>query len=68
MRIRSHLILLAAGAMLPLLAFAGLLSFVLVRQDSATVERGAHHPAPAKNTKKDTPMRGSLTTKHTHAP
>jgi signal transduction histidine kinase/CheY-like chemotaxis protein len=62
MRIRSHLILLAAGAMLPLLAFAGLLSFVLVRQDSATVERGALDRARAMMTSVDAQLRGSLTT------
>ena len=41
MRIRSHLLLLAAGAMLPVLAFAVLVSVILVRQDNATVQRGA---------------------------
>jgi hypothetical protein len=32
MRIRSHLLLLAAGAMLPVLAFAVLVSVILVRR------------------------------------
>jgi len=47
MTIRSQLILLAIGAALPVLAFAILLSIVLVEQDRMTVQRGATDQARA---------------------
>lgn len=62
MRIRSHLLLLAAGAMLPVLAFAVLVSVVLVRQDNETVERGALDRARAMMSGVDAELRGSIAT------
>jgi hypothetical protein len=62
MRIRSHLLLLAAGAMLPVLAFAVLISVILVRQDNATVERGARDRARAMMTGVDAMLGGVVTT------
>jgi len=61
MRIRSHLLLLAAGAMLPVLAFAVLVSVVLVRQDIATVQRGARDQARAMMTGVDAVLVGQVT-------
>ena len=62
MRIRSHLLLLAAGAMLPVLAFAVLVSVILVRQDSATVQRGALDAVRAMMTGVDAVLAGTVTT------
>jgi signal transduction histidine kinase/ActR/RegA family two-component response regulator len=62
MTIRSHLMLLAIGAGLPVLAFAILVSVVLVEQDRVTVERGAIERARAMMTAVDTELRGSITT------
>ena len=62
MRIRSHLLLLAAGAMLPVLAFAVLVSVVLVRQDIATVQRGALDQARAMMTGVDAMLSGGVKT------
>ena len=62
MRIRSHLLLLAAGAMLPVLAFAVLVSVILVRQDSATVQRGALDAVRAMMTGVDAVLAGMVTT------
>jgi len=61
MRIRSHLLLLAAGAMLPVLAFAVLVSVILVRQDSATVQRGALDAVRAMMTGVDAVLAGTVT-------
>jgi len=62
MTIRSHLLLLAIGAVLPVLAFAILLSIVLVEQDRNTVERAARDRARAMMTAVDAVLRGSITT------
>jgi signal transduction histidine kinase/ActR/RegA family two-component response regulator len=62
MNIRSHLLLLAAGAMLPVLAFAVMLSIVLVEQDNATVSRGALDRARAMMTGVDAVLGGAITT------
>jgi signal transduction histidine kinase/ActR/RegA family two-component response regulator len=62
MRIRSHLLLLAAGAMLPVLAFAVLISVIMVRQDNATVERGARERARAMMTGVDAMLAGIVKT------
>jgi len=61
-RIRSHLLLLVAGAMLPVLAFAVLVSLSLVRQDSATIERAARDRARAMMIGVDAVLRGAVTT------
>ena len=61
MRIRSHLLLLAAGAMLPVLAFAVLVSNLLLRQDNATVQRGALDQARAMMTSVDAVLAGQMT-------
>jgi signal transduction histidine kinase/ActR/RegA family two-component response regulator len=62
MTIRSQLILLAIGAALPVLAFAILLSIVLVEQDRMTVRRGATDQARAMMSAVDAELRGSITT------
>jgi signal transduction histidine kinase len=62
MTIRSQLILLAIGAALPVLAFAVLLSVVLVEQDRTTVQRGATDRARAMMSAVDAELRGSITT------
>ena len=62
MRIRSHLMLLAIGAILPVLAFAVLVVAVLVEQDRITVERAATDRARAVMTAVDAELRGSITT------
>jgi hypothetical protein len=62
MTIRSHLMLLAIGAVLPVLAFAIFLSVVLVEQDRITLERGAIERGRAMMTAVDSELRGSLTT------
>jgi signal transduction histidine kinase/ActR/RegA family two-component response regulator len=62
MNIRSHLLLLAAGAMLPVLAFAVLVSIVLLRQDNATVQRAALDRARAMMTGVDAVLGGEVTT------
>ncbi len=62
MTIRSQLILLAIGAALPVLAFAILLSIVLVEQDRMSVQRGATDQARAMMSAVDAELRGSITT------
>ncbi|HKU84746.1 MAG TPA: ATP-binding protein [Casimicrobiaceae bacterium] len=62
MKIRSHLLLLAAGAMIPLLAFAVLVSVVLLERDRATVQRAASDRARAMMTAVDAELRGSVAT------
>jgi len=62
MTIRSQLILLAIGAALPVLAFAILLSIVLVEQDRMTVQRGATDQARAMMSAVDAGLRGAITT------
>ncbi|MEO8537798.1 MAG: ATP-binding protein, partial [Betaproteobacteria bacterium] len=62
MRIRSHLTLLAAGAMVPVLAFAVLLSAVLLKQDNAMVQRGALDRARAMTSAVDAMLDGAVTT------
>ena len=62
MTIRSHLMLLAVGAVLPVLAFAILVSIVLVEQDRSTFQRAATDRARAMMTAVDAELRGSITT------
>ncbi|HJU22836.1 MAG TPA: hypothetical protein VJ891_10035, partial [Casimicrobiaceae bacterium] len=62
MTIRAHLLLLAIGAALPVLALALVLSVVLVEQDRRTFERGATDRARAMMTAVDAELRGSITT------
>jgi signal transduction histidine kinase/ActR/RegA family two-component response regulator len=62
MTIRAHLMLLAVGAVLPVLAFAILVSIVLVMQDRMTVERAATDRARAVMTAVDAELRGVITT------
>lgn len=62
MTIRAHLLLLAIGAALPVLAFALVLSVLLVEQDRRTFERGATDRARAMMTAVDAELRGSITT------
>ncbi|HET8875653.1 MAG TPA: ATP-binding protein [Casimicrobiaceae bacterium] len=62
MTIRSHLLLLAIGVVLPVLAFAIFVSVVLVEQDRSTVERAAMDRARAMMTAVDAELRGSITT------
>ncbi|HLX27442.1 MAG TPA: ATP-binding protein [Casimicrobiaceae bacterium] len=62
MTIRAHLLLLAIGAALPVLAFALVLSAVLVEQDRRTFERGATDRARAMMTAVDAELRGSIAT------
>ena len=62
MRIRSHLLLLAAGAMLPVLGFAVLVSAVLLNQVRESVERGALDRARAMITAVDVELRGTIMT------
>jgi signal transduction histidine kinase/ActR/RegA family two-component response regulator len=60
--IRSHLLLLAIGAVLPILAFAVLVCVVLVDLDRQTIQRGAMERARAMMTAVDAELRGSLRT------
>jgi signal transduction histidine kinase/ActR/RegA family two-component response regulator len=60
--IRSHLLLLATGAVLPILAFGVLVSIVLVDLDRHTIQRGAMERARAMMTAVDAELRGSLRT------
>jgi signal transduction histidine kinase/ActR/RegA family two-component response regulator len=62
MTIRSHLMLLAIGAVLPVLAFAIVVSIVLVEQDRSTFERAATERARAIMSAVDAELRGSITT------
>ena len=62
MNIRSHLLLLAAGAMIPLLAFAVLVSVMLLERDRATVQRAASDRARAMMIAVDAELRGSVKT------
>jgi signal transduction histidine kinase/ActR/RegA family two-component response regulator len=62
MTIRSHLLLLAIGAALPVLAFAILLAVVLVEQDRNTVQRGAADRARAMMSAVDAELRGAIAT------
>jgi signal transduction histidine kinase/ActR/RegA family two-component response regulator len=62
MTIRSHLLLLAIGVVLPVLAFAIFVSVVLVEQDRSTVERAAMDRARAMMTAVDAELRGSIKT------
>jgi len=62
MTIRSHLMLLAIGAVLPVLAFAILVSIVLVLHNRTTFERAATDRARAMMTAVDAELHGSITT------
>ena len=62
MTIRSRLLLLASGAVLPVLVFAVLVSVVLVEEEQATFERGAIERARAMMSAIDAGLRGSLST------
>ncbi|HEY6892821.1 MAG TPA: hypothetical protein VI258_01535, partial [Rhodanobacteraceae bacterium] len=62
MTIRSHLMLLAIGAVLPVFAFAIVVSTVLANQDRNTVERAAIERARAMMTAVDAELRGSIAT------
>jgi signal transduction histidine kinase/CheY-like chemotaxis protein len=61
-KIRSHLAMLAAGAMLPVLGFAVLVSMVLLEQERASVERGGLARARAMMSAVDAQLRGLITT------
>jgi len=60
MTIRSHLILLAIGAVLPVFVFAIVVSAVLAAQDRHTVEKAATERARAMMTAVDAELRGSI--------
>ncbi|TMG99368.1 MAG: response regulator [Betaproteobacteria bacterium] len=60
--IRSHLLLLASGAVLPVLVFAVVVSVILVEQERRTFERGAIERARAMMSAVDASLRGSLST------
>lgn len=62
MTIRSHLILLAIGAVLPVFVFAIVVSAVLAAQDRHAVEQAATERARAMMTAVDAELRGSITT------
>ena len=62
MTIRSHLMLLAIGAVLPVFAFAIVVSVVLAAQDRNTIERAATERARAMMTAVDAELRGAITT------
>jgi signal transduction histidine kinase/ActR/RegA family two-component response regulator len=61
MTIRSHLMLLAIGAIVPIVVFAILVSVLLVEQDRLTLERAATDRARAMMTAVDAELRGSVT-------
>ena len=65
MTIRSHLMLLGIGAVLPVLAFAIFVSVMLVEQDRITLERGAIDRARAMMSAVDTALQGSVTSLNT---
>jgi len=60
--IRSHLLLLAALAALPVLIFAALISIMLIDQQQRTFERGAVERARAVMSAVDAELRGSFAT------
>ncbi|HYT98549.1 MAG TPA: ATP-binding protein [Casimicrobiaceae bacterium] len=60
MTIRSRLLLLASGAVLPVLIFAVLVSVILVLQEQRTFERGAIERGRAMMSAVDASLRGSL--------
>ena len=62
MTIRSRLLLLASGAVLPVLIFAILVSVILVLQEQRTFERGAIERARAMMSAVDASLRGSQST------
>ena len=62
MTIRSHLLLLASSAVLPVLAFAILVSITLVKHEQRTFERGAIERARAMMSAIDASLRGSVST------
>jgi signal transduction histidine kinase/ActR/RegA family two-component response regulator len=62
MTIRSHLLLLALAAALPVLAFALLASLLLIRHDRETRQAGALDRARAMMTAVDAELRGSTAT------
>ena len=60
MTIRSRLLLLASGAVFPVLIFAVLVSVILVLEEQRTFERGAIERARAMMSAVDASLRGSL--------
>jgi signal transduction histidine kinase len=62
MTIRSHLMLLAIGAVLPLVVFALLVSIVLVEHERNTFQRAAMDRARAIMSAVDAELRGSIAT------
>src|SRR4051812_38730992 len=62
MSIRAHLLLLAAFAALPVLAFAVLISIMLIDDERRTLERGAMERSRAMMSAVDADLRGSLST------
>jgi hypothetical protein len=62
MTIRSRLLLLASGAVFPVLIFAVLVSVILVEEEQRTFERGAIERARAIMSAVDAGLRGSLST------
>ena len=64
MTIRAHLSMLAICAVLPVLAFAALVSVTLVEKEQRTLERGVIERARALMTAIDAQLRGSLAALH----
>jgi len=62
MRLRSHLITLMIGTLLPMVVFAMVGAYWLTERERAIVERGATERARAVLTALDSELRGSITT------
>ena len=62
MTLRSHLLVLIAATLMPMLAFAVVAAVLFVRYQSATFQRGATERTLALLTALDTELRGSVST------
>src|SRR4051812_4864457 len=60
MRLRSNLLLLVAGTVLPLLALALVLGYILMEHEKGTTQRGAIARTRAFMTAVDTELRGHI--------
>src|SRR3954466_14902195 len=60
MRLRSNLLLLVGGTVVPLLALALVLGYVLVEHEKETMQRGAMARTRAFMTAVDTELRGHM--------
>jgi sensor domain CHASE-containing protein len=62
LKLRSHLLALTAGALLPMIAFTVVIAVFLARREQATFQRGAIERTLALLTAIDTELKSSVTT------